>query len=76
MSCHLKAKAGAYNTIPMYKIICKENAPDATSRVPRPNRRSKYSYTESVFSLDDKKQNSVIVSIHYVRIITLPVENW
>lgn len=36
------ANAGAYKTIPMYKIICNEYAMEATSLVDLPNLLSKY----------------------------------
>lgn len=37
-----KAKAGAYRTIPMYRIICREYAIDAESRAYFPNLFSRY----------------------------------
>ena len=37
-----KAKAGAYRTTPIYKIICNEYVRDAMSRVDDPKRFSRY----------------------------------
>lgn len=37
-----KAKAGAYRTTPIYRIICNEYVRDAMSRVDAPKRFSKY----------------------------------